>query len=204
MKNRIHYSVRRGLAMSMSKGFTLIELLITVAISIIMTGVVVTNYRDYTINAYFANASEDIVLALRHTQVYGVGGKTNTVACVSGESLSKCRYGVHFSTESGYSDGLILFVDNNNDRVFNSGEDVETIKWKGSIVITDLMCGTSGCAGGLDVTFMRPSPDALIVGTLSPLASYVSAKITISNGMTPSRSTVVTINNTGQISLQRI
>lgn len=189
---------------STQRGFTLLELLITMAISIIMTGVVVANYRDYTTNAYFANASEDIVLALRQAQVYGAGGKANTVICTGGETLSECRYGVHFSTASGYSDGLILFVDIDNDKIFDfdTGEQIETVKWKSPIVITNLMCGASDCSGGLDITFRRPNPDAWITETNNIGVSYSTAKITISNGETLPRETAVIISNAGQISIQ--
>ena len=189
---------------STQRGFTLLELLITMAISIIMTGVVVANYRDYTTNAYFANASEDIVLALRQAQVYGAGGKANTVICTGGETLSECRYGVHFSTASGYSDGLILFVDIDNDKIFVEGEQIETVKWKSPIKITGLSCGGTACAGGLDITFRRPNPDALITETNNIGVSYSTAKITISNGETLPRKTAVIISNAGQISLQKI
>lgn len=184
---------------SWCRGFTLIELLVTLGIFTVMTGVVLANYRTYDTNALFANASEDIVLALRQAQVYGVG--------VRGESGSfTTSYGVFFDlTTPGQ---ILLFADIDPpgapDGKYTAGRDkiIETVAWQSPISITDLSCDGIGCSGGLSVTFTRPRADAsLYDGT--PTA-HSTASVTISNGSVGAglKYSTITISSAGQISLQ--
>lgn len=173
-------------------GFTLVELLVTMGIFLVMTAAVLANYKSYGNNAYFANASEDIVLALRQAQVYGVGSK--------GEGGSfNSAYGVYFVANSNQ---IIIFRDSvtvNNK--YDAGEEIETITWKSPISITEITCGVLACTAPISVTFKRPSPDAIILDG-SATAARNFATITISNGLTPAKTSTVTINNAGQISLK--
>lgn len=188
-----------------SKGFTLIELLVSITIFTIMTGIVLAKYNTYNTNAPFANASEDIVLALRQAQVYGAGSKGNTVSCGTGNQF-ECSYGVYFSTSVAEKNGLTIFVDTNKDRIFTPGTDsvVERIRWINSISISSLSCpGSVGtCSSVISVTFRRPNPDAFIDDTVpSPSNSYESASIALTNAYS-GKTAVVTISKAGQISLQ--
>ena len=195
------YAIRqKGLAhLSFSKknfgGFTIVELLIVLAVFAMLTSVVLARYRTFDTNAKFANASEDVVLALREAQVYGVGVKAGASSC--GGTSFDCAYGVHFSTSA--SNEIRLFVDVNGDGKYSGlGEDVSVITWDNSISISGLSCGGLPCTGYLDVMFKRPNPDALI-GDLSGVGSNTFAQVVISNG---SKTTTTTITSAGQISLQ--
>lgn len=188
-----------------AKGFTLIELLVSITIFTVMTGIVLAKYNTYNTNAPFANASEDIVLALRQAQVYGAGVKGNTVGCGLGNTFD-CSYGVYFSTATAEKNGLTIFVDTNNDRIFTPGTDsvVDRIRWINSISISSLSCpGSVGaCNSVISATFRRPNPDAFIADTIpSPSASYDLASITIANAYS-GKTAIVTISKAGQISLQ--
>lgn len=183
-------------------GFTLIELLVSIAIFTIMTGVVLAKYNTYNTNAPFANASEDVVLALRQAQVYGAGTKGNA-GCTAATAF-ECSYGVYFSTNSAEKNGLTIFVDNNNDRVFTSGPDgvVEHVQWASSISISTLLCPGPASATACNITFRRPNPDAFIDdSTPSPVSSYDAATITIADAIS-GKTALVTISKAGQISLQ--
>lgn len=185
-----HESIQSG-------GFTLVELLVSLGIFMIMTGVVLANYRGYNTNALFANASEDIVLALRQAQVYGVGVKG------TGTSFTT-PYGVYF-TETNPNQ-IIIFADTNpatvppGDGVYTANQDilVETIKWPSDIKITigGLLCDSSPVVN-LSVTFTRPDPDASTYG--NGAQCITAGKISITNGV---KNASVEITNTGQISLQ--
>ncbi len=195
---------------STQKGFTIIELLLVMAIFTIMSGIVLTNYRDYNTNALFANASEDIVLALRMAQVYGVGSKGNITKC--GDSSFTCRYGVTFIKSDTEGDGFMVFVDVDDNKIFQENnltgiEDdddilIEIIKWKNNIKISELTCNANGtdfpCDAGLTITFERPNPDAQIADTVEN-SDYDSARITISSG---TKNSIITITKPGQISLK--
>lgn len=197
MKHSIQYSAR-------SNGFTIIELLVSISIFTILTGVILAKYNTYNTNAPFANASEDVVLALRQAQVYGAGGKGNTAVCTGGTAF-ECTYGVYFSTSAPFKNGITLFVDINNDRTFTSGTDtiVERIAWDSAISVSALSCpGPVGtCGSAVTVTFRRPNPLAFIAEVVNPANSYDSASVTLTHAIS-GRTTNVTISKAGQISLR--
>lgn len=156
----------------------------------IMTGIVLPNYRTYSSNALFANASEDIVLALRKAQVYGVGSR--------GESGSfTVPYGVYF--EMSNPSQIKIFADVDADGRYNTGDsDIEVIKWQDIFTIKTggLLC-VSTVTSNLTVTFKRPNPDAIIADFTG--GPCTTGKVTITNG---TRDASVTVSNAGQISLQ--
>lgn len=178
-----------------SSGFTLVELLVTLGIFMVMTGVVLANYRTYNTGALFANASEDIVLALRQAQVYGVGSK--------GEGTSfTTPYGVYFlrSTPSQ----IIIFADKDSNGLYSSADDtmIETIKWPSNVKIdasTGITCDADSNASVVGVTFNRPNPSAVITkSTLADCANLGKIKIIDTN---TNKTVSVTITTAGQISL---
>jgi hypothetical protein len=160
---------------------------------------VLARYRTFDTNAKFVNASEDVVLALRQAQVYGVGVKAGASSCGGvGKTAFDCVYGVHFSTNAPHE--IRLFVDANGDGKYSgAGEDVSVITWDNSISIMSLSCGGLPCTGYLlDVMFTRPYPDAVMRDAVG-VGSNTSAQILISNGL---KTTTTTITSAGQISLQ--
>jgi prepilin-type N-terminal cleavage/methylation domain-containing protein len=183
---------------SVCRGFTLIELLVSIGIFTIMTGIVLANYRGYNTDALFSNASEDIVLALRQAQVYGVGVKRNVTGICGGFSEFDCSYGVYFSQGAN---SIVIFADADGDQVYTSSGDsiVETARWGNSISITELLCGTLPCVPSLaSVTFKRPSPDAFIANSAG---FYSALSVTLQDANT-GKTAIVGITDTGQISLQ--
>ena len=192
-----------------TRGFTVIELLVTFSIYVIISTVVIANYREYSTNAVSANAPEDIVLALRQAQVYGAGGK----GC--GASFD-CRYGVVFTTTPGSENGFTIYTDSNDNKVYDipATEKIETIKWKDPSIITKVEClsyigGDTTCSSNiLNITFKRPSPDALINDTadMTGLTSggYERGRITVSNGIigAGAKTRTITISQAGQMSVQ--
>lgn len=191
-----------------SSGFTLVELLIVLGIFALLTGVVLGNYRTYDSNALFANASEDIVLALRQAQVYGAGAKENTAVCDGGTKF-ECAYGVHFSTVSPASNGITVFADNNNNRVFDGGDLVvagTSVTWPTNISVTDLKCGGIDCSLNVaSATFRRPNPDAFIADVAVANSSLPSPYNLLTITLTDSKAgktAIVKITRAGQISIQ--
>ena len=185
-----------------SRGFTLVELMVTIGIFTMMTGVVLSKYGTFDTNAKFANVSEDIVLALRQAQVYGVGSKAYSAVCGTG-SVFTCPYGVYFSTTGN---SAIVFADINTDRVFSAGEDAglagAAVNWGTSIVVDSLLCDGGPCAlGAAYVTFNRPNPDAFIANAANQAVSYGVLSIALRDTITGKTATV-TIRSSGQISLQ--
>lgn len=186
-----------------SGGFTLVELLVTLGIFMVMTGVVLANYRGYNTNALFANASEDIVLALRQAQVYGVGVKGLPAGSCGGLTQFDCSYGVYFQS---FTNKIIIYADRNADRTYTSADNppVETISWGNTIRIESAVVyfGATMTTFFANITFNRPNPDAFINDNFSGRAiSGDSATITLRD-TTTGKTSVVTITKAGQISLQ--
>lgn len=192
-----------------SAGFTLVELLIVLGVFAVLTGVVLGNYRTYDSNALFANASEDVVLALRQAQVYGAGAKENTAVCGTGTKF-ECAYGVFFSKAGAAAHGITVFADNNNNRVYDNGSDPivsgATVSWPTTISVTGLQCGGTVCSTDVaSVTFRRPNPDAFIadVGVSSPSlpSPYNLLTVTLTDSKA-GKTAIVKITRAGQISIQ--
>lgn len=194
---------------TLKSGFTIIELLVTFSIYIIISAIVIANYRGYSTNALSANAPEDVVLALRQAQVYGAVGR----GCGLVPSFD-CRYGVVFTTTSGSEKGFTLFVDSNDNKVYDDiSEKIETLTWSDPSVITKVECLPAitepSCSNGiLNITFKRPSPDALINDTADMTGftsgGYERGRVTVSNGLSggSAKTKIITISQAGQISIQ--
>lgn len=182
----------------LTSGFTMIELLVTLGIFSVMTGVVLASYRTYDTNANFANASEDIVLALRQAQVYGVGQKGQ------GASFST-PYGAYFSNAAGKTHQIVIFADTVADNIYGSGDTVlQTITWSNNISVdvtgSGLKCDNSTGVSNLNFVFTRPFPDAKITmgnGTVC----LTGGQILIKDSNT-SKTATVYVSTAGQISLQ--
>lgn len=177
-----------------SRGFTLVELLVTISIFIVLTGVVLAKYRTFNTNAGFANATEDIVLALRQAQVYGVSAKATS------GSFTK-PYGVWLNMATPTPVPPIFFFDTDEDGKYIAGTDpvIEQMKWPNNVSVVSLNCNGSACVGvtSLFVTFKRPNPGAIIKDNNGNI--YDQGGITITNG---TKTSTVNITKAGQISLQ--
>ncbi|MDD5152737.1 MAG: type II secretion system protein [Candidatus Pacebacteria bacterium] len=184
-------------------GFTLIELLVSMGLLVVMMSIVVANYRNFGTNSKFASASEDVVLALREAQVYGVSTKGYTGGC--GGTAYDCRFGVHFTSVSPDANGFVLFVDVNDNRVYDAGTDtvMSQISWSNNISISNLLCGGMSCTSGkVSITFKRPNPDTYIADPAVVITDpgYDTASIILTDSSSGATATVM-ISSAGQISL---
>ena len=146
------------------KGFTLVELMVSIGIFSVITSVAVYNNAQFNSSILLTNLAYEIALSIRQAQVYGI-----TVRKDSADNFNSA-YGIHFnlSTPTSY----ILFQDTAaDDHVYNTIGDVslETFNvQKGNGVtkfcVTDSGAPTcyTGSGEALDITFVRPNPDALI------------------------------------------
>lgn len=211
-----------SLTFKLNKGFSLVELMVTIAIMVIITGVVVSgtnNSRDIqTLNGLMNTLSLDI----RQMQVYGVSVREYS----PGTNEFNDEYGVYTALTAGQILGSPVygstfyetFVDRDNNGIANdlcsSGPGYECLSYVslptgytiGACRIP--LVGQENCAlGTVSVTFLRPSITARILltdsnGTLiSPVGlKGVRLKITPANPSLPSKSVI--IYTTGQISIQ--
>lgn len=191
----------------MKSGFTLIELLVSIAIFIIITSVAVLSNSQFNSSILLTDLGYQIALSVRQAQVYGITVKAPS-ACLTGTCPSSgfsSGYGVDFNinTPTGY----ILFEDGKNgtapDHVYQSGESLNTYAIGKGYSIKELCVVPGGApaysVNTLDVSFIRPEPEALVSGGGSVIRG-AEADIYIQD---PSKTTQreIKIESTGQISV---
>lgn len=179
-------------------GFTIVELIVVIAIFTILSAVVMARYRDFSGGIILTNLAQEIALTTREAQVYGISVKT------SGGSNFSSRYGIHL--DSSINNFLIFFADENGDgRYTDSSEIIETISTSQGNVISDFCAvpniGTPDCTvTNLDISFLRPNPDAKFCVYVAPncVETYKEATITVFSTRTGQTRTI-TVRQTGQI-----
>lgn len=186
-----------------SRGFTLIELLVTLSLFVVLTIIVIFSQSKFNGSILLTNLAYDVALTARQAQSFGVNVRENTLDNSSGTSF-KHAYGVHFNTTD--TKHFILFSDSvGGDGKYDSGADSLVNKYsiKRGSYISDICVGVSPSCSSvntLDITFLRPNPDAIIKSDISS-ADANEAKITISSSDEKTRTVIV--NATGQISIGR-
>lgn len=195
-----------------NRGFTLVELLVTLSLFVILTTIVLFNQSKFNGSILLTNLAYDVALTVRQAQTYGVNVREDVKESQADEKF-KHAYGVHFDTSKDKQ--FLMFADANGSKQYNGSwqckenndECVNSYSIKRGNKISDIKITStnSGCSTGcsvnqLDISFLRPDPDATFS---SPGKSNITeAKIIISSA-DGSNSRNVLVNSTGQISIGR-
>lgn len=206
---------------SKRRGFTLIELLVSISIFVIMTALLVAKYSAFNNSVLLTNLAYDIALTLRTAQTYGlsVQGYNNAYQYPYGVAictLSNCPdptgAGLTFDNKR-----IIMFADaspsDSGGAFDNSDYKISAYNIKRGATIYQI-CFITGSGGTncttvkrVDITFIRPNPDAVICLSASkdpnPCVSathsdYVKIIVRAPDATTRS----VVIRKTGQISVE--
>lgn len=183
-------------------GFTLVEVVITIAIIVLITGVLFGNFKQFTTNAEFDNLSTDIVLAIREAQVYGTSVREGT-------NEFNNAYGVHISKNPPR---YIIFADDGDNIYSNTSSDsiLSSTQFKSNFTIVDISTGPEGGPllpgrNVLDIAFKRPSPDAVIQGVDSgglPTGIVEYATVIIQNP--DGKQKMIEIGSSGQVTVSNL
>jgi len=182
-----------------TKGFTLVELLVTISLFVVLTTIVLFSQSKFNGSVLLTNLAYDVALTVRQAQTFGVNVRES-----SADVFDKA-YGVHFDISDPAH--FVLFADSfGDDKKYTTGSDSEVNSYsiKRGNKVSDICVtssGTSDCEiNKLDITFLRPEPDAIFES--DPAKSGITeAKIIISSANGDKRN--VLINSTGQISIGR-
>ena len=180
------------------KGFTLVELLVSIGIFSVITSIAVFNNAQFNSSILLTNLAYEVALSVRQAQVYGVTVKKDS------EDNFTSAYGVHFdlATPTTY----FLFQDTNYNKYYDIGDiNIETFYLKKGSGITQFcvtpndssIACTSDGTSKLDVTFIRPTPDAWIKKDNGASQSKADICIVSSQGIKRK----VVVENSGQISV---
>jgi prepilin-type N-terminal cleavage/methylation domain-containing protein len=199
------------------QGFTLIELMVTVTIMLIMTSIIFFNYNKFNDSTLLNSFAYDMSLTIRQAQIFGVAVReagNNQVTPISTNSVGSnfvSPYGVHFDQAAGVLSPFLLFVDSDKNRKFDNAGDstLQSYTFQRGIKLKDLVVVDaigSHSVATLDITFVRPDPEAVIRGydsggNIVGNGSPSSAQVVLQNS-DDSIEKIVEVDSTGQISVQ--
>jgi len=175
-----------------NKGFSLIELLVSIAILVIVSGIVFFNQSGFNNNVLLENLAYEISLTIRQAQSYGLQSRETG----TGSDDFTAGYGVYFDLDN--PDKLVLYLDENKNHIYDLGEtEVDSLKITSGSEITELCVGADCTATKLSISFIRPDPTAYISNNNTSLES--TGKITLTSRKSEEK--VISINRLGQISI---
>lgn len=176
------------------KGFTLVELMISVGIFALMTTFLLAKYGTFNQSVLLTNLAYDIALTLRNAQSYGLN-----VRSVPGSVENfDTAYGVHFEKDAT---SFTFFSDPDKDGTYDPTYEIDTYMIKRGTVISDICFhnGPSQCVSinAVDVSFVRPNPDAIIKTINGVLVPSVEIVLRATDGSIKK----VVVRSTGQIAV---
>ncbi len=192
-------------SVSFRRAFSLIELLVVVSIFSFISVVILANHSKFNTNVLLDSLAYNSALSVRQAQVYGISVRQS--AALPGEF--QIGYGVHFqkSTPSQY----ILFADLNKNKKYDgtpTDSIVETyvigrghhIKQFCAHTTTTPNCSDDASApiNYLDITFLRPVPDASFTTDKTGI-TYSRATFTLASAGDTTRT--VSVATTGEVSV---
>lgn len=200
-------------------GFTLVELLISVSIIAIITTVIVYNQKGYSDVLSLSNATSDLEILVREAQSYSIAVRefaatTDEFNVAYGVSFNLANQGSSNSSYLSFVDRGVLNNYYDTPLVCTPGstsECLQRINLTGRNIISDICViranNTQGCnptVARLDVSFKRPSPNAIITffnsgGNQVPYPGYLGARVEIQSPNGTKQSVYIYTN--GQISI---
>lgn len=192
-------------------GFTLIEVMVSISIVSVIMATVLFNYSGFNNNLTLTSSGQELAIAIREAQVYGLTVREVT----PGGGQFSSAYGVHFDPV-GDPENYYIFADINGDKRYNSGdgcgsgntECIERIALRNNVKISNICdgfsCPPEASVTMMDVTFLRPNPDASIYFSNSTgqikVGPSLTGKIILSSQS--GKTLTVTVESTGQVLVQ--
>lgn len=143
-------SFKRG-----EQGFSLPELLVVIAIIVLMTGLMLPNWRSgdrtLTLNRVVAKAGQDV----RRVQEFAL--RAQAYICPNDPAEKISGYGIFF--DKSISTSYILFAECNDNNAYNPGIDgiVETVQLEKGVEIQGVSPGPQ-----VSIVFIPPTPTVFI------------------------------------------
>ncbi len=193
----MHFKTQSTVTQSFARGFSLIELLVSISIIAVVSGVVVARNNSFEGAMLLRNQAYLVASAVREAQLLAVSG--------TGQTDQVQRYGVFISTTAGQQNTIFIFRDANNNRRFDGGEVVSSVRIDGRFQI-DSISGASGAHGSASVTFLRPNYDATFSSASAtftgPLHIHLRRVGRAGNDMGAVRR--ITVTSSGQVSVTAV
>jgi Tfp pilus assembly protein FimT len=166
----------------MSKSFTLIELLVATAIIVLLTALILPNYRAGDKSLALQRSANKLAQDIRRVQDMAMSAKE-----IEGAPAS-WRYGYGIRLAKSQPNQYILFADLDNGEDYDPGEEIETITLERMVKIDELLPSSP-----LIVIFEPPDPTV----TITPDDNMASIKL----GVSVSLQKTIKINKAGLIAV---
>ena len=166
-------------------GISLIEVLITISMVTILLGVAFWGYRERSMELVLKHSALELVANLEQTREMAMSARMVT----GGTERPAGGYGIRFEKDS---QNYIIFIDNNTDKDYDAGEEIQALSLKQGISIK--LLSPLDPNDVVDVVFIPPSPDVYINGSDTD-----SAEITIGD---LSRTEKIIVNPAGLILIE--
>jgi|SRR3989344_295249 len=189
------------------RGFTLVETMVALGIFVIVTAIVFVGNSRFNNTIFLTNLAYDVALTVSRAQSYGI----NVRPFDSATNPFEVGYGVHFKRGSATTDpkesdnfSFVLFADtanpNKNKHYDNSSEFLERYLIRRGNYISKLWVNTDNNeTQELDITFLRPDPDAYFTCSI---CTNATTRVGIEVISPASLKKNIIIEATGQISVQ--
>ncbi len=180
-------------------GFTLVELMVSIAIVLIVAGIILVRYQSFNSSVILKNLAYEVAISVREAQVLSV-----SVLGDSGDFSGV--YGLYFNFDTN-PNSYILFRDLDGDEVYDTNETFETFRINTQFQLDSdyeyVSSGSTqtGSGGEVTMTFERPDFDARFDIDNDGIDTNISALTIIVEPLDQSASRRITITNTGQISV---
>jgi prepilin-type N-terminal cleavage/methylation domain-containing protein len=211
-----------------NKGVTFVELMVVMAILAIMFATIIANYKNSRLTIVTQNLADDIALSIRKAQSYAIGVHRSTDSFDYGYGIHFSTNEDNLNPSLGSNKSFILFTDITNQKIYDKdssnacGEpagiptpdneclEILQITSGDKIVAMNLVINgnlVKAIGGIVDITFKRPSPEPKFChrngqsNTCQQSSEITAVQIFISNDANPGVYKVITISNTGQISV---
>ncbi len=195
------------------RAFTLVELLVTVSILTVLMSVVAFNYGGFNDKLALSSAGQEIGIAIRQAQTYGL----NVREVTAGGGQFNSAYGIFFDpTNSSTNKDYYIFADTNGNKKYDVGsgcgsvstECIEKNTIRGGVRVSSVCnpnCPPSpNSIRTAHITFFRPNPDATInfadAGGTLVSTNQLTGRIILTS--LKGRTLNIYIESTGQIYVQ--
>jgi prepilin-type N-terminal cleavage/methylation domain-containing protein len=183
-----------------SAGFTLVEMLVVIGVMAVISALILANNNRFGGVVLLQNLAYDIALSVRQAQVYGIAVQRFNTSFDTG-------YGMHFQIDAnpGTQSAYVLFADVNDNGLYDpTAELVQSTFIASGYRVSELCVRPASSAErcditSLDVTFIRPEPDAYIRSSQVP-GLHEAASVTV---VSPRGDTkTIRMHANGQISVE--
>jgi prepilin-type N-terminal cleavage/methylation domain-containing protein len=186
-------------------GFTLIELVVVMGIVTLISSIILAKHSNFGGKVLLRSLAYEIALSIRETQTFGISSKQ-----FGGSGVGyRAGYGVHFDRNTPNS--YIQFSDSvhTNSVYDGSGELVRSFSVSPKYKIKDLCAkpvgGSLTCGQStIDVSFVRPHPDAAIRVNNDTVTRYEEAQIMLTTRNEDGDTRAVIVGLAGQIAVVKI